>query len=797
MGTLRQDDELRTIIGELRRPAISLDDSQRATLSRRALSLIDRDHRPELWGILQIELARSLSKNVETLREATEAYHYALEVLTREQQPLEWALAQLGLARVYAEGDQGDGGENLERSIEAYVNALTVLTREGHPMQWAEIMKALAGLYAERIRGNRGENLERSIEAYVNALTVLTREGHPMQWAEIMKALAGLYAERIRGNRGENLSRAIEAYHQALQLLTRERQPLEWALAQLGLARVYAQTGSESEAESLDRSVQAYGNAVTIITRENYPIPWAEIMGELGAIYARRSRGDPDSNLNAAVGAFQGALAILQPDEPSKRGHVLTQMADVLFSRERWIQAAAAYEQALAAGSLQFAGLANLAYALAKQGDVANAVLSIEQGAATFARQLSGNEGGAGNQLSSITQLQSTLDGPLIYVLTTRFGGLSLIVESSTISARWLDTSSEAIDKILLGRANPDSAREGYIDALARWRTNFLPFQSLNENGRLQAPDAWASTLDETARRLWNMFIEDWLQIVSSYTNVTLIPIGPVGLLPLHAAWIADHRLPTGRRYFIDTAVVHYAPSALSSSKSSRAEQLDTNNILVVHQPQSDYTRFQIHSDLQALTVAEAFSRSRILDGRLATKAAILSELKGCSVLHFAGYGYDNPDQPLESGLVAASNEMVTIRDFFKLRNDGLRLAVLSGLDGPTPRYSQNQGHGLAFNLLLAGITGVVAPMWLVNELSATLLLTRFYECWRVHGLPPAVALRQAQLWLRDLTNEEALQHLGASFAEHKDAFKNLSETPSSRSFAHPFYWAGFRFIGA
>ena len=225
---------------------------------------------------------------------------------------------------------------------------------------------------------------------------------------------------------------------------------------------------------------------------------------------------------------------------------------------------------------------------------------------------------------------------------------------------------------------------------------------------------------------------------------------------------------------------------------------ISTDEVLVVDRPQSDYARLQPHSRLLTEVAAKVFSRCRVLYGVDATKAAILAELQSWSVLQFSGYGYDNRGEPLESGLIAANDEVITMRDLFDLDLRGLRLVVLSGLDGSLSRHVRDEGRGIAFDLVLAGAHGVVAPMWLVTDLSAMLLLIRFYELWCITGISAATALTEAQRWLRRLTAAEAAQHLGANGSEYKDAFEALFlAEPSSRPFSHPFYWAGFRFIGA
>ena len=62
-----------------------------------------------------------------------------------------------------------------------------------------------------------------------------------------------------------------------------------------------------------------------------------------------------------------------------------------------------------------------------------------------------------------------------------------------------------------------------------------------------------------------------------------------------------------------------------------------------------------------------------------------------------------------------------------------------------------DEAMSLAGALVGAGATGCVGTLWSVDAEATRLLLTRFYQLWLETGLHPAEALREAQVWLRDL----------------------------------------------
>jgi CHAT domain-containing protein len=193
-----------------------------------------------------------------------------------------------------------------------------------------------------------------------------------------------------------------------------------------------------------------------------------------------------------------------------------------------------------------------------------------------------------------------------------------------------------------------------------------------------------------------------------------------------------------------------------------------------------------------------------------ATREAVLNALPHYPVLHLSCHGRAELDRPLESGLLMTNDRRLTLRHLLTLRLSRARLAVLSACETRLPGIDLiDEVISLPAGFVQAGVPGVVGSLWSVLDLSTALLMVRFYDLWRGEGLPPAEALQQAQIWLRDTTNAEKADCFGAELRESsatampvplaeallREAL--LRHPTAERTFDHPFHWAAFAFTGA
>ena len=112
---------------------------------------------------------------------------------------------------------------------------------------------------------------------------------------------------------------------------------------------------------------------------------------------------------------------------------------------------------------------------------------------------------------------------------------------------------------------------------------------------------------------------------------------------------------------------------------------------------------------------------------------------------------------------------------------------------------------GLPAGFLQAGVPGVVATLWPVNDRSTAVLMAEFYRLLLAEQQDPATALRGACGHLRDATARD----LAAWFERRYDdsggtdlaAYEAAADLrarpdPADRPYADPAYWAGFIYTG-
>jgi CHAT domain-containing protein len=377
---------------------------------------------------------------------------------------------------------------------------------------------------------------------------------------------------------------------------------------------------------------------------------------------------------------------------------------------------------------------------------------------------------------------------PIVYLAAADPGGVALVVCGEDV---------RSVDLAELTVAALQARVSRHLDVYAAYREDPDTLRS-----------AWNDSLDDVCAWLWDTIMERVLTQLTGARAATLVAGGLLGLLPLHAAWTAEGAAPTRRRYALDVLPLGYAPNA-RALRAARSLAADTpaRDLLAVVEPRPASGPPLPWALLEGEVAQAAFpDHATTLPGGAATRANFIRNAPAASVLHLACHGFADLATPLESGLRMARGT-VSLRDLMTMPLR-VRLAVLSACETSLPGTElPDEVVALPTGLLQAGVAGVVASLWAVPDRSTAMLMTDFYRRWCAEQSPPETALRDAQIWLRDTTNDQKRewwrksQAEGAAWLPPSVANRFIEaldyREPDARDEAEIQAWGAFAFVGA
>lgn len=831
-------------------------------ISRQVLAMLSKEQRPYEWAAATSNLgqalqARLLGNRAASFEESIRILESALEILDRDTAPREWARIKNILGNGFEGLLRGDRTENLEKALSLYEEALEIRQRDTLPWEWAETTHNLATAHREHHHGNRLEILERAISLSEACLSVYTRDSAPDRWAVTLEGLAALYLDRYEGVREENIEKAISLLEQALEVHTRTAAPSTWAQALTLLGTAYRHRVRGDREDNLERAIDLYTQALEIRTRRRAPVAWADTQNNLGLAWAGRQRGDARENQSRAIQAFRRSLAVQTIDSvPEGHRQICRNLGNLLFRMGRWRDAAAVYAKALAAGEILYLEATTpqarntehwqrqempvrAAFALARQGRNAEAVLllevsrvreireRLERDAAVLRRApeparselltlreriaeleaacrrneslsareflaLSAELRDARSALRALLEslellprdpgtLPTGLPIPVVYLLTTLHGTLALVLKPGA-------EGDAGIDALFF-----ESLREEGLTAIVQGTSERVSFLAAALSEQSEALAAALESFWSDIRSALVLPIVRHLRRLG-HERALLIPCGPLSLLPLPAM-------------ALDEMAITCAPSArIPLELAARSEATGQPVLTAVGNPLPSASPLPL-ALLEVSRSAEHFPADsrKLLLGREASRTAVLDALPVATHLHFACHGVFDLFTPLNSALLLAGKDRLTIRDLLDGGADlsTARLAVLSACQtAMSDQEITDELLGFPAAFLQAGVPAVLGTLWRVGDLVATLLLSDFYRRHLKEGEDPAQALRGAQVRLRDgilrdlgLVEllEQALEQSGGRDQRLLQALTLYRRKPQdSRPFAAAQHWAGF-----
>ena len=419
---------------------------------------------------------------------------------------------------------------------------------------------------------------------------------------------------------------------------------------------------------------------------------------------------------------------------------------------------------------------------LARAGRFRDAVVALETGRAVTLGLADPGAGptAVGRPAAAVKyeDVTSTADGEVIvYVAAARTRGYALVV-AGAFDPVYLELPE-------LDRATVEGLRERCLPPGGQLRDADIDPETV-------PPDQ--DELGGVLRTLWDKGIRELVLRHAGAPLITLIPIGQLSLLPLHAAGdpgpVTDEL--RGWRHAGHFSAIRYAPNARTLRRcraTAAAFDDDALTMLAAHVPQGHGIRPRLHHvELETNSVARSWpGRVRVEPG--CTWERFQQLAADYEVWHLACHAAGSPFAAEQSSLAFEDADVTLAEVRSTLTRAPRRLVVLSACQtNMTGVALPNEVVGFPTTLLQLGFAGAIATAWSVDDRACTFLMTCFHHRWRGKREHPAIALSRAQQWLRSATRAD-LSEMVPDIA--------MPEGDDPYPYAHPQFWAAFAYTGA
>ncbi|WEO93430.1 CHAT domain-containing protein [Streptomyces sp. FXJ1.172] len=336
---------------------------------------------------------------------------------------------------------------------------------------------------------------------------------------------------------------------------------------------------------------------------------------------------------------------------------------------------------------------------------------------------------------------------------------------------------------------------ERYLAAAAD-RSRKAAAPDASRAAREAAETEWKATLSELCDWAWPAAVGpvlDSLEPLGRPPRIVLIPCGPLGVVPWHAA--RKHIPLGGYSYACQDAVFSYAPSGAQFLRAAARDRLPaTGRRVLVTDPRLSLVWAEIETEaLRSACYPDARRYGEFVAAEGVPDAPgscedLLAVLPGggqpAAVVHVSCHGVAGPS-PTRSALSLADGELTVARilDHAAAPGPDGPLVVLSACETDLSTGDHDEALTLSTALVARGAADVVGSRWAVNDSATALMMAVFHHFLTSEDLAPADALRAAQLWM---LNPDRRPPPGLRDPLHREAARaDLHETHLWAAFTH------------
>ena len=832
------------------------------------LSVLTRQSNPEEWGkairtMGMVYFQRLQGDPIANREKALDYYNQALNVFNQENDSQRWAEIQVNLAAVYIERKSSDLQKNLLDAISCCEQALLVYTKDRYPMGWANAHSELA--IAHKNLGNWGKAIEASNRALEVCTSdkfsqryITTNNNLGAIYIDIAHSKSDLKSKL------EDFKQAINCLEQVLQVAHQKGYTQDCANIKVNLSSCYfeylkiLESGHFVDELDLEQEkvVSFCQESLTYFQQHNYPEMVVKLYALFGKFYQNIQNYDlAYEHFARAIDHIEELRSDMISDEQSKQkwsaeyngiyGYLISiclklgetdaeykkkafeysernkarSLVELINSRDRYPDYLSAIEiERLKSLKQEIIRIQQRLY-IDETYQLNNNVLN-----RTVLRQQLENLETQKNQIIKGKESNFSFQEE---VKALNFQEIkSLLSNSETCALSWYFLENSLVTFIITPQLSEpctlplsDQHHQQFLKNILDWLHSYEELnKEKDETKRTVKTEEWIKSLsyrlDNLASSLMLHQIIDKLQELekvynTQYKKMLLIPHWFLHLIPIHALPLSKSTCLID--YF--QAGVNYIPCCQLLDKiSSYKKELNFNHFFAIQNPTKDLSFASLEVNIIENLVKSLAPNRKILPEDYATKINLYQskELTVANCIHFSCHGQFITQRPLFSGLLLANEEFLTLGEIFELDLGNCYLITLSACKtGQVDYHTMSEYVGLPSAFLYAGCSSIVSSLWSVDEKATAFLLIKFYEnllgqLAEKSELNVAIALNQAQLWLRDVTVAE-LQKWASELKLEKQLVQQIQENlkclitwydSDEQLFQKPFYWAAFCAVG-
>ncbi|MCP9848138.1 CHAT domain-containing protein [Synechococcus sp. Lug-A] len=817
-----------------------------------ALRFFSEAERPQDYAVANANLGTTytalapFSENPkQQFDKAIEAFSNALQVFTEAKHPQDWATTNNNLGATYdgLSPFSENPKQQIENAIEAYTNALRVRTEAKLPQAWATTNNNLGTAYSNlsAYSENPKQLFEKAIEVYTNALRVFTEAQWPHDWATTNNNLGTAYSELAPFSESpkQQIENAIEAYTNALRIrdsVTRSADCLQtaWNLGNLGFKNNQQDIAIEGYTLAINAVENLRSVAIDPKRKAEIVAQAIEVYANLVQVYVDAEQYDKALEV-ADRSKSRNLVELLATKDLYPKGDIppevlrrLDALRGSIARAERQLNKTnATHGPTAEGGSIARGDTRTLNLGPPKQQDVK----------AATDRLLRDKQ-----QLEHLIQVDIQPIDPT-FSLSQKVQPLTFeqfqaaLPDGRTALVSWYVAGDRLVAFLVSAQAAqptchvyPEDTLKNIIQALKSYIQTYL-----------QEKEEWAQSLPKALMEFARILEIDSLarkisEMAPDADQLILVPHRFLHLLPLHCLSLSESHGTLLDRF---ARGVRFAPSLQVLQLVQQRPQTGLDSLFAIENP----TRDLPYTDLEVEAIHPLFGpQPTVLRQQAATKAALersSSTLASSTCLHFSCHGTFNFAQPQLSALILADSHLesqpddadpdrylpqldgsaldltrcLTLLDLFQLDLRQARLVTLSACETGLSEINSlsDEFVGLSSGFLYAGCNSVIGTLWTVSDISTGLLMAEFYRLLKQQEQTQrqtdvAIALKQAQHWLRHLTCEQAVARIEHALPSLPEAVRpnytyDIQELkrrhqPTDRLYSSPFYWAAFCAVG-